>query len=500
MRCKKNVYSINIDKYILHLIEESSILQKHFSMFVWFVVANTFLFVGTNVYYEIIVNVRNEKKELLFLISWAIAVFIMLSNLLCFVWATAIDFIRLNWILSMNAQLIIPLHMRLHYTPMVFKSIFSKIVKNIYGHKFIIPKLSNDMDIDNDNDNDADKSKNIDETTVMQPDTNVNSKTAENSQIKQTHGYDDDCDDDNIDHKTNGKQSNINIDDKKCKKCNISSNTDTEETSPTDIVTPQLRLSKNTKVKLKEDAHSKRRLISKTRSSRLAIGGLLSSLSSRRNINIGTWKNMSRCMIINIKDIQSLYNWLSVRRYFLEFGKGFRYRELAIAGGELLVWCFILIRLFMQTIIYDEFNSIKIGLAIFMMIQFLIPIFTAIHAASQIQKTFKLEINLLKKRNIGENMRYSQQMEYTIEKLLKQPDDNQEITIDNKLYFQAMVQFCKYHSNRTGLDTIVDQLKDDFDEYSFKIFGIRIDQGIVHLVYPVVIGMLSVVVRIVLAK
>ena len=115
--------------------------------------------------------------------------------------------------------------------------------------------------------------------------------------------------------------------------------------------------------------------------------------------------------------------------------------------------------------------------------------------ASKIQTNFRKEIELLKHRKIEENLKYSHQMtKYT------QLQFDKNLSQSNKLSnaVQISEKLSEFYSTKIGFDTIISILENDFELYSFRMLGIRVDQGIFSLIVPIVLSFLTIFVRSVL--
>eukprot|EP01084_Bolivina_argentea_P215394 365674_1 len=186
-------------------------------------------------------------------------------------------------------------------------------------------------------------------------------------------------------------------------------------------------------------------------------------------------------LLIDIKDIESLYNWLNIRRYFLEFGIIFRQRELIIFGVIMISWATLGIYALYQTVFVDEVilkNYVITAIAWSFLI--MPTIFTVI-VASKIQKNFKEEIEILQDRML--KFHFDAVAEMQMENESNIHNINNTNNHHTKHY--------SHYLRTVGLETVVNALRKDISKYSFKIFGIRIDQGIITLMIPCIIIFLN---------
>lgn len=225
----------------------------------------------------------------------------------------------------------------------------------------------------------------------------------------------------------------------------------------------------------------------------------INNKNNEKNAKSLNWIEFNKSSIIDISDIDSLYNWLSIRHYFLEFGLGFRKRELGIIGCGIASYCLLVLPvLYRLFILGDDIDGLNYVIILFGLTTYLIPTFVTIAIASKIQRNFKKEIQLLKDRKIEENLRYCHEMRAR-SSLYKHDDGHDFKFHQEKQDLSNAVTICHkishFYSNKVGFDTIISTLEHDFQEYSFRIFGLRVDQGIVNLIYPIVISLVSIFAR-----
>ena len=289
------------------------------------------------------------------------------------------------------------------------------------------------------------------------------------------------------------------------------------------------------------------------------------------NINhslISNWNDFTKTTIIDINDNDSLYNWLSVRHYFLEFGKGFRKRELSIVATGLLSWLLIFGIMLIETFFFGENVVLTNYLIVAMcMILYMIPTCITVLVASKIQTNFDKEINLLNQRKFEDLLQFTHT--YTENSIImnmndslnhvknsiarfnlsncndeKQNQRNQEIDININMNEAEMgkggvknlqsisivadvevenshdshnidtmiessrnretkidnaIDICckmnEFYCRKIGFETIIQILSQDSKFYSFTMLGIRVDQGILTLIIPLVISVVTTIVR-----
>ena len=214
--------------------------------------------------------------------------------------------------------------------------------------------------------------------------------------------------------------------------------------------------------------------------------------NTNTDTNHNSWIDFNKVTMIDINDIDSLYNWLSIRHYFLEFGRGFRQRELAILGYGIVTYFIITASVVVQVFIFDiEYSPFSYFLVSFALGMYLLPTLLTINTASKIQRNFEKEIAILKKRKIEENLEYSHKMNKY------QQFEFANLSQSNKLSnaIQMSEKLSEYYSTQIGFETIICILENDFETYSFRMLGIRVDQGVFSLIVPIILSGITVFVR-----
>ena len=187
---------------------------------------------------------------------------------------------------------------------------------------------------------------------------------------------------------------------------------------------------------------------------------------------------------------------MSVRHYFLEFGKTFRYRELSVNAAGIAIWAIVILYLIYQTFVVnarkdattsekaDNIDLVKFIMVFVAMVNVLMPVFITVFVASLIQKNFKSEIRILKKRDSVEAL----EMKFSHKNVLLLVGNKNVSSAERKQQFAMEIceSFIETFAQNLGFNTVLETLDTDYDEYSLKMLGKRVDQGTATLLVPIV--------------